>query len=94
MRTTWSFHTAGQLLFGRNATQHLGEVVIGLNLRRLLLVTDPTLVRAGLVDPVLGPLSEAGVTVSATYNFPTTLLRLWRVESIALHARSDARPQI
>jgi alcohol dehydrogenase class IV len=61
MRTTWTFHTAGQLIFGRNATQQLGEVAVGLNIRRLLLVTDPVLLRAGLVDPVLGSLSEAGV---------------------------------
>jgi alcohol dehydrogenase class IV len=63
MRTTWTFHTAGQLLFGRGATRHLGEVAVGLNIRRMLLVTDPNLLRAGLVDEVLGPLSEAGVAV-------------------------------
>ncbi len=63
MRTTWTFHTAGQLLFGRHATRQLGEVAVGLNIRRLLLVTDPILVRAGLVDGVLAPLRESGVTV-------------------------------
>ncbi len=63
MRTTWTFHSAGQLIFGRNATRQLGEVAIGLDIKRLLLITDPILLRAGLVDPVLGPLSEAGVTV-------------------------------
>ncbi|MFO0927526.1 MAG: iron-containing alcohol dehydrogenase [Gemmataceae bacterium] len=63
MRTTWTFHMAGQLLFGRHATGQLGEVVAGLGLKRLLLITDPVLVAAGLVDGVLGPLSEAGVTV-------------------------------
>ena len=90
MRTTWSFHTAGQLLFGRNATQHLGEVVIGLNLRRLLLVTDPTLVRAGLVDPVLGPLSEAGVTVELfTGGEPEPSLR---AAFSAIGAGRDFRP--
>src|SRR4051812_14947685 len=36
MRTTWTFHSAGQLIFGRNATQHLGEVCGGLGLKRLL----------------------------------------------------------
>jgi alcohol dehydrogenase class IV len=63
MRTTWTFHTAGHVIFGRDATRHLNEVVVGLKLKRLLLITDPVLVQAGLVDPVLGPLSEAGVTV-------------------------------
>ena len=26
MRTTWTFHTAGQLVFGRNAAAKLGDV--------------------------------------------------------------------
>ena len=63
MRTTWTFHSAGQIVFGKNATNCLAEVVVGLNIRRLLLVTDPILVQAGLVETVHGPLSEAGVTV-------------------------------
>ena len=25
MRTTWTFHSAGQLVFGRNAARQLGE---------------------------------------------------------------------
>jgi alcohol dehydrogenase class IV len=62
MRTTWTFHSAGQLIFGPHATRQLGEVAIGLRIKRVLLVTDPVLVRAGLVDPVHGVLSEAGVT--------------------------------
>lgn len=63
MRTTWTFHSAGQLLFGRNATQQLGEVAARLGARRILLVTDPILVKAGLVEKVHIPLSEAGVVV-------------------------------
>jgi alcohol dehydrogenase class IV len=62
MRTTWTFHSAGQLVFGRHATEQLGEVTVGLGVRRLLLVTDHRLVEAGAVDAVLGPLREAGVT--------------------------------
>jgi alcohol dehydrogenase class IV len=62
MRTTWTFHTAGHVVFGANATQQLTEIVAGLNLRRVLIVTDAVLVGAGLVDPVHGALSEAGVT--------------------------------
>jgi alcohol dehydrogenase len=63
MRTTWTFYTAGQLHFGAGATGHLEEVAVGLRIKRLLLVTDPVLLKAGVVDPVLGPLSEAGVAV-------------------------------
>src|SRR5262245_39122963 len=63
MRTTWTFHSAGQLLFGRHATQQLTEVVVALKIKRLLLVTDPQLVRAGMVESVHGTLSEAGVSI-------------------------------
>jgi alcohol dehydrogenase class IV len=63
MRTTWTFHSAGQLLFGRHATQQLGEVAGRLGVRRVLIVTDPILVKAGLVESVHVPLSESGVVV-------------------------------
>jgi alcohol dehydrogenase class IV len=61
MRTTWTFHTAGRILFGPDSTRQLNEVAVGLNIKRLLLVTDPVLMQAGLVDPVHAALSEAGV---------------------------------
>jgi alcohol dehydrogenase class IV len=63
MRTTWTFHSAGQLLFGRDAARQLGEVTERLGARRVLVVTDPALVKAGVVERVRGPLAEAGVTV-------------------------------
>ena len=39
MRTTWTFHSAGQLVFGPNATQRLGEVAARLGVKRVLVVT-------------------------------------------------------
>jgi alcohol dehydrogenase class IV len=69
MRTTWTFHSAGQLLFGPGAVGQLGEVVgrlvpgHGAEPRRVLIVTDPVLTRAGLPERVRQPLAAAGVTV-------------------------------
>jgi alcohol dehydrogenase class IV len=63
MRSIWTFHAAGQLIFGRGATKTLTEVAVRLGLKRVLLVTDPVLLRAGLVEPVHAPLGEAGVAV-------------------------------
>jgi alcohol dehydrogenase class IV len=63
MRTTWTFHSAGRLIFGRNAAAQLGDVAVRLGVRRALVVTDPVLLKAGLVEPVHAPLSEAGVAV-------------------------------
>lgn len=59
MRQTWTFHSAGQVLFGPGAAAQLGQVVARLGAQRVLLVTDRPLVEAGLLDAVVGPLSEA-----------------------------------
>jgi alcohol dehydrogenase class IV len=65
MRETWTFHSAGQLLFGRNAVGQLGEVASRLGVRRVLLVTDPILTKAGLLERVQAPLVGGGVSVEA-----------------------------
>jgi alcohol dehydrogenase class IV len=63
MRTTWTFHTAGQLLFGRHATGQLGELIQRLAAKRSLIVTDAMLLKAGIVEQVHAPLGEGGVLV-------------------------------
>ncbi len=63
MRTTWTFHTAGQLLFGRDAVGQLGDVVRELGGRRCLVVSDKTLAAAGIVDRARAPLVAAGIDV-------------------------------
>jgi len=63
MRTTWTFHSAGQIIFGRDAAQQLGDVVRRLGASRVLIVTDPALVKAGLVECVRQPLHDEGATV-------------------------------
>jgi alcohol dehydrogenase class IV len=63
MRTTWTFHSAVQLLFGRHAVDQLGEIAGRLRAQRLLVVTDPILEKAGLVEIVARPLREATIAV-------------------------------
>jgi alcohol dehydrogenase class IV len=63
MRTTWTFHTAGQLLFGRDAVQQVGDVVRSLGGGRCLVVTDEILVTAGIAERVVNPLRAAGVDI-------------------------------
>lgn len=63
MRTTWSFQNAGQVIFGRGAAAQLGEIAGQLSAQRVLIVTDTTLVDAGVVDQVRTPLIDAGVAV-------------------------------
>ena len=64
MRTTWTFHNASQLLFGRGAAGQLGDCVRQLGGRRVLIVTDRALVDAGVVEQVQAPLVEANFEVS------------------------------
>jgi len=63
MRQTWTFHSAGQILFGRDGVRHLGEIAGRLGARRVLIVTDPLLTKAGLPERVREPLVVAGVAV-------------------------------
>src|SRR5262249_53568608 len=62
-RETWTFHSAGQLLFGRHAVRQLGDIAGRFGLCRVLVVTDPVLEKAGLVDRVRAPLADASVAV-------------------------------
>ncbi|HYV34848.1 MAG TPA: iron-containing alcohol dehydrogenase [Gemmataceae bacterium] len=62
MRTTWTFHTATQLLFGRDAVKQLGEIAERLKAKKALIVTDQILVKAGLVERLKEPLTASGIT--------------------------------
>jgi alcohol dehydrogenase len=65
MRETWTFHSAGQIVFGRNAVGQLGDIVARLRARRVLVVTDTILERVGTLERVRGPLLAAGLEVAA-----------------------------
>lgn len=60
----WNFYSAGQLIFGAGAVSRLGTLTARRGLRKLLIVTDPVLVEAGMVDRVRSPLEAAGCSVS------------------------------
>ena len=63
MRSTWSFFSAGRVLFGCGAVRELGAAARRLAVGRVLVVTDPVLERVGLVDRVTQPLRDAGMSV-------------------------------
>jgi alcohol dehydrogenase class IV len=63
MRTTWTFASAGQLIFGPGAVEQLGELAQRCVFARLLIVTDKPLVKAGLVQRVRQPLDAARLAV-------------------------------
>ncbi len=63
MRDYWSFFSAQQFVFGRNALPHLGSMVVHRGLKRVLVVTDENLDALGYTERVRVPLVEAGVEV-------------------------------
>src|SRR4051812_17637292 len=52
MRTTFTFRSAGNLLFGRHAVRELGGVLDRIGSKRVFVVTDKVLARVGIVDQV------------------------------------------
>lgn len=63
MRTTFTFHSAGQLLFGRGAVRQLGYEAQRLGIKRVFIATDKVLDAAGIVAAVRKPLEEAGIAL-------------------------------
>jgi alcohol dehydrogenase class IV len=59
MPTSWSFFTAGQLVFGPGAIEQLGDWSHRHQLKRILVVTDQCLQQAGVVVPIEEQLQAA-----------------------------------
>jgi alcohol dehydrogenase class IV len=64
MRTTWTFHSAGRIIFGIGAVRQLGEALRRLRLARVLVVTDANLVKAGVYEEVRKAAGD-GIAVDA-----------------------------
>lgn len=64
MRTTFTFNSAGQLIFGADAVLQLGDVVRRLKVGRVLVITDAVLARAGVVERVRSALAAAHAEVA------------------------------
>src|SRR5437764_4708629 len=65
MRTVWTFHIAQSIVFGQGAVSQLGDIATRLRAKKALIVTDPILEKAGLLERVGAPLAAAGLAVSA-----------------------------
>ena len=61
MQGEWRFHISPNVIFGRGAVRRTGEAVRWYGAERVLVVTDPALVAAGVHEPVEAALREAGV---------------------------------
>src|ERR1043166_8814061 len=58
MLTSWSFPT--KISFGPGAIRQIADAVRDLKIRRPLVVTDPGVVRCGLLDRLKDPLNSGG----------------------------------
>jgi alcohol dehydrogenase class IV len=63
MSHAWNFYTAGQLVFGTGAIEQIGSLALRRKLGHVMIVTDSSLVSAGIVAEVENPLLSAGVQV-------------------------------
>jgi alcohol dehydrogenase class IV len=63
MRTTWTFASAEQLVFGPGAADQLGDLALRDGNRRVLIVTDEALVQAGALDAVMNALPKGKIAV-------------------------------
>jgi alcohol dehydrogenase class IV len=62
-RDFWNFYSAGRIVFGSGVVNRLPQLMRPWQPERVLIVTDATLVRVGVVAQIEGPLRAAGIAV-------------------------------
>ena len=69
MRTTFTFRSAGNLVFGRNAVRELGGILDRAGAKRVFVVTDKILARVGIVDQAKSrrPATESSTGVNRNH---------------------------
>lgn len=63
-RDCWSFYSAGRLVFGTGSVARLGWLLKPWNCRRVLLVADRVLEKAGVVEQVLQSLADEKIEIA------------------------------
>ncbi len=61
MRENWGLATCGELIFGNHSVHKVGKVAQRLGAKKVLVVTDPGIRSAGLLDFVEKPLKEESI---------------------------------
>ena len=62
-RDFWNFYSAGRIVFGSGVIRRLDQFLKPWKSEKGLIITDPILVKAGIVAQVEAPLRNAGLTV-------------------------------
>ncbi|QVL33717.1 iron-containing alcohol dehydrogenase [Telmatocola sphagniphila] len=63
MRTVWNFASSKTLYFGKESNRLLAELLLRQNIRRVLVITDPVMVKTGLFEPIQKDLSAKSIAV-------------------------------
>ena len=63
MRRIWEYFSSGNIVFGNGSIQKLDSILQKLKARNVLLITDPGIKNAGILDIVLGVLKRADIQV-------------------------------
>lgn len=61
MREVWKFNSAGSILFGNGAIRQLPNVLKKFDVSQIVVITDPGIARAGILQQVIGVLEAAGI---------------------------------
>jgi alcohol dehydrogenase class IV len=57
----YEFHIATRIVYGRESAKQIDDIVTGLNLKKIQLVTDKGVADSGTLDYLLKPLKDAGI---------------------------------
>ena len=87
--TSVTFETTPRILSETGGIRHLGRLCAELGARRVLLVTDPGLMKAGLLDGAQASLKEAGVEIVLFSDVEADPPEA-AVEAAVAHARKSA----
>jgi len=63
LRHTWEFFSTGRIVFGNGSIRKLDSILQSLKARNILLITDPGIKQAGIMDIVLSLLNQSGYHV-------------------------------
>lgn len=86
MRTIWTFHSAGKVVFGSGAVRLAGQEILELRCRRILIVTDSQIAETGALARLQSSLRESNLT-SETFTGGQAEPSLELTEESTEHAR-------
>lgn len=61
MAVPYEFNITTRIVYGRESAKQIGDIVAGLNLKKIQLVTDKGVANSGTLDYLLKPLKDAGI---------------------------------